>query len=296
MLAALAHRGSHTAARLLRTPSSHRAHRWLSSCPYATLGLQPGASAVEIKQEYLKLAKQVHPDVGGWASGTGAARGGAGRAGAVREISQAGDGEKGDDKVGQGASVGGSGGRVDMARLNAAYEELTHPQRRKAAQSSPQRRRDATAAATALTAAGRTGQAVMAFFSCEDEAPVHGLRAAASDASSAGRVRRETCGRGLFLASCAPGGGGPHGAPTHAQLSQLWLWLGERALIDADVCNGWFGVCMRAGRSKAAVEAYRLAERENLEQGSQMRAYIRQVKSYKAAQLAREAGGGGESG
>jgi hypothetical protein len=53
---------------------------------------------------------------------------------------------------------------------------------------------------------------------------------------------------------------------------------------------------MRAGRSKAAVEAYRLAERENLEQGSQMRAYIRQVKSYKAAQLAREAGGGGESG
>jgi pentatricopeptide repeat protein len=182
-----------------------------------------------------------------------------------------------------------------MVRLNAAYEELTDPQRKEAAQTSAQRRRDATVAAAALAAAGRTVQALAAFFSCDDEAPPRGL-ATESGASSANRNRRETSGRDLFLAACAPGRDGLHEVPTHAQLSQLWLWLGERQMVDSDVCNGWFKACMRAGQTKAAVEAYQLAEREGFEQGSHMRAYIRQVRSYKAAQAARAAGGGGGSG
>lgn len=289
----LAHRGSHTAFRRLRTPS-YQVHRWRCSCPYAALGLQPGASAAEIKQQYLRLAKQVHPDVGGWCSGeTSGGASGAGAAGEGDCSNQAGDREECGDRVGRGGSTRGVAGGVDMVRLNAAYEELTHPRRKEAAQTSAERRRDATAAAAALAAAGRIGQACTAFFSCDEESP---RRAMDSGGSSAGRSRRETSGRDLFLAACAPGRDGPHGAATHAQLSELWLWLVERQLVDAGVCDGWFRACMRAGHTKAALEAYRLAEREGLEQGSQMRAYIRQVNSYKAAQAARAAGGGGGSG
>lgn len=291
----LAHRGSHTAFRRLRTPS-YQVHRWRCSCPYAALGLQPGASAEEIKQQYLRLAKQVHPDVGRWCSGeTSGGASGAGAAGEGDGSNQAGDREECGDRVGRGGSTRVVAGGMDMVRLNAAYEELTHPRRKEAAQTSAERRRDATAAAAALAAAGRIGQACTAFFSCDEESPRRG-HAMDSGGSSAGRSRRETSGRDLFLAACAPGRDGPHGAATHAQLSELWLWLVERQLVDAGVCDGWFRACMRAGHTKAALEAYRLAEREGLEQGSQMRAYIRQVNSYKAAQAARAAGGGGGSG
>ena len=160
------------------------AARSFCSCPHATLGLEPGASPAEIKRRYLELAREHHPDVS-------RARGGA-AAGAppAAELNQAaGDqgGEPGQDGgvSGAGAGAGGGGGRpsLSMASLNTAYEALSDPRHREAARAAGDLRREATAAAAALAAAGRARQALAAFFACE-ETPGAGPTVSASGAPS----------------------------------------------------------------------------------------------------------------
>ena len=71
------------------------------------------------------------------------------------------------------------------------------------------------------------------------------------------------------------------GEPQHARAAALWRSLEERSGVDARACNAWFSLALRGGQLKAAMAAYRHAEREGLAQSLQMRNYIRSVRRYK---------------
>lgn len=268
-----------------RPLASKTAVRSAHNCPYRILGLQPGASHAQIKQQYLRLAKQLHPDVS-----QGRMRGRDDGPGERSTDESKNEGNLPGERAGRrtdtprGASHGSS---IDMARLNAAYEQLTDPRRREAATMSAEHRKEATAAAAALATAGRTREALAAFFSCVDNPAFKGDSDSAKFAQD--EKRRRITARDIFLAACYPGRSSLNGSPTYAELSKMWHWLREGDLVDAEVCNGWFRACIVAGQTHAAMDAYRHAESNGLEQGSQMRSYVRQIRSYKASRAANQA-------
>jgi hypothetical protein len=158
-----------------------------------------------------------------------------------------------------------------FTQISVAYQTLSDPARRAEFDGDPaEEMRAAAAAALALGKVGQVadGVAVMA-------SAMHLHADASADAHDQPSVH-EACSKLLELSV-------KRGEPRLYPLAgKLWRALETSQQIDSRACNAWFALSVRAGQLKAAMAAFRVAEKLGLEQSLQMRNYVREARRYKA--------------
>lgn len=161
-----------------------------------------------------------------------------------------------------------SGGPKDgsFADVSAAYDVLSSPTRRAAHDreleaKSKSRVSEVIALALALANCGRVRTAVAVFLTI-GEVDEHALNPSIA-------LARSLLNSNTQYELLEPA--------THAQAKTVWEWLLLHNGVDSDTCNTWFALCLHRGHHVEAMQAYKHARREGLEQSVLMQSTARQA-------------------
>jgi curved DNA-binding protein CbpA len=169
---------------------------------------------------------------------------------------------------------------TDFADVSAAYESLRDPARRAAVDEAlatmPEQLAEEAEklahAAVALAQAGRAAEGLRVFLSA---APLLGRADPDADDTARGQTAAGLASRLLEVCDAL-------GEPHYEQTAAVWTWLQDLDAVDSRAANAFFGIALRGGHHKLAMQVVRVAEKQGLEQGAAMRSTVRQVRQYRA--------------